>query len=403
MRLTDDLVRKAQKPKTGQQFLWDELVAGFGVRLTPTKVSFVVQWRDPGGKKPRESLKPSFPALSVATARDLARKRLGEVTTTSDTATSRPLREAMRSWFDRQTEVANWRPRYRHKVDAIISSYVEGEERQRLRLSPTAKKAVFDLGAKPVGSVKRADVLKVVDSIKPGVADQFMAIISKFYNDAFDRGVEIPNPARNRLRVLGGRKTRHRLLTDAEFVALWNAFESESDPNHAVFAMLVYTGARRREVTQMRWSELDLKAQTWTLPAERRKTGKKDPEPFVIHLHSKAVDILEAQPKLEGSPFVFWGRRDKRPFDFQHSVISRVQAKTTEVKDWRFHDVRRYLRSGMARLGVQQVVAEMCLGHIAKPGLVGVYDRHTYANEKRDAWQKWGDYVAKLINKKGAE
>lgn len=73
---------------------------------------------------------------------------------------------------------------------------------------------------------------------------------------------------------------RHRTLTDTEVSALWRALEEEGDPALTCFAVLVYTGCRRRgEATGMRWDEIDLDAATWTLPPERRKTGLKDPTP----------------------------------------------------------------------------------------------------------------------------
>jgi integrase len=333
----------------------------------------------------------------VTQARELARKRLGEVTATKGSAGAEPLRVAIRRWYERMTETEAWRPRYRAKVDAHISTYIEAVPNARVRLTASAKAAVDELGRKPVSGVTRTDVLRVADAIKPGTADQLMAQISAFYNWSFDRGVEIPNPARNRLRMTGGRRLRHRILSDAEFLALWHAIEAEGDPATGAFMLLALTGARRREVTQMRWLELNLEAATWTLPPERRKTGRKDPEPFVINLHPAAVATIKRQPVLEGTPFVFWGRRDRRPFDFHHALMDRLNA--AGVTDWRLHDLRRYMRSGLSRLGVQQVVAEMCLGHVAKSGLVAVYDRHAYLDEKREAWQIWGDYLTQLIGR----
>jgi integrase len=188
---------------------------------------------------------------------------------------------------------------------------------------------------------------------------------------------------------------RSRALTEAEFLTLWRALEAEGDPALGAFAMLAYTGCRRREITQLHWSEVDLEAATITLPPERRKTGKKDPEPFVINLHPTAVEILRRQPVLEGNAHVFWGRRDKKPFDFHFAVMQRLHA--LKIPDWRLHDIRRFVRSGMARLGVTQVVAELCLGHSAKSGLVAVYDQHAYTEEKLAAWLKWGDHLTRLV------
>jgi integrase len=147
----------------------------------------------------------------------------------------------------------------------------------------------------------------------------------------------------------------------------------------------------------MRWEEIDLEAATWTLPAERRKTGRKDPEPFVLNLHPYIVAALRRQPVLEGSPFVFWGRRDKRPWEFHYALMQRLA--TLQLPDWRLHDVRRFVRSGLSRLGVQQAVAELCLGHVIGSGLVRVYDQHRYASEKQEAWHRWGDHLVKLIER----
>lgn len=394
MRLTDDSIRKAKRPQGGQDFLWDDLVQGFGIRLTPTKTSYVVTWREPDGKRPRETLRSArVGSVNVAQARDLARKRLAEVVGNAEQGGGVPLRLAMRSWFERQTELQAWRPRYRSKVDAIVATYVEGEARERVKLTPKASAAIRELGGKPVAAVTRTDVLRVADAIKPGTAEQFMAVLSSYFNAAYEREIVTGNPARNRLRVTGGRRVRSRKLSDAEFLALWQAFKVEGDPALAAFELLAYTGCRRREITHLEWIEVDIEAATITLPAARRKTGRHDPEPFVINLHASALAIIKRQPVLEGSPHVFWGRRDKRPFDFQHSVMDRVKPI---VKDWRFHDLRRYMRSGIARLGISQTVAEQCLGHKAG-GLVGVYDQHSYEVEMADAWQRWGDHVAQLV------
>lgn len=298
----------------------------------------------------------------------------------------------MRAWYERESLRKSWRPRYRSKVDAITSTYVEGVDNPRVKLTPTARRAIDEIGKKSTAAVTRSDVLAVADHIKPGTAEQFMAVLSSFFNDAYEREIVTGNPARNRLRVTGGRRIRHRTPSDAEFLKLWRAFEEEGDPAIGAFALLAFTGCRRSEITHLQWTEVNLEAATITLPAERRKTGKKDPEPFVINLHPAAVEILKRQPVLEGSPFVFWGRRDKRPFDFHHALVDRLRDQVA-VKDWRLHDMRRFMRTGMGRLGVSQAVAELCLGHLPA-GLVKVYDQHTYAAEKRDAWQRWGDFIA---------
>jgi integrase len=397
MRLTDELVKRTKRPAAGQRFLWDDLVAGFGVRLTPTAAAFVIQWRETGGKKPRETFRPRWPQLTVSDARARARSRLSEVTTSREKGADVPLRVAMRSWYELHTTRGTWRPRYRMKIDSIISTYVEGIPNPRVKLSRSAADAIADLSKRSIGATTRTDILAVADHIKAGTAEQFMAVLSSFFNHAMDREWVAGNPARNRLKVFGGRTKRKNTPTDAEFLELWNAFKGEGDPAFSAFAILAFTGARRREVTQMRWSEVDVAQATWTLPPERRKTGRKDPIPFVINLHPDALAAITRQPKLQGSPFVFWGRRDERPFDFHSALMVRIR-KLVSSNDWRLHDIRRYMRSGLSALRVSETVAELCLGH-KKAGLVDVYDQHLFVQEKREAWTKWGDYLVALVQK----
>jgi integrase len=64
---------------------------------------------------------------------------------------------------------------------------------------------------------------------------------------------------------------------------------------------------------------------------------------------------------------------------------------------WVLHDLRRTARSLMSRVGVSSDIAEMVLGH-KLAGVRGVYDRHSYAAEKRDALEKLAGLVNMILN-----
>jgi integrase len=396
-RITDEFIGKFPRPERGQVIVMDDLLPEFGVRFTPRITSFIAEPRTSEGKRVRETLAGArrWPQVLANEGRDLCRKHLVEVLGAAAQGDELPLRLAMRAWYERQIQLDVWRPRYADKVHQIITCYIEGEPGPRVTLTQAALAAISHLGKLPVAGVKRADLMRLVHAIKPATGGEVMAIISSFYGMMLEEGIECPNPARNRLKVTGGRRVRNRRLTDAEFLKLYRTIERDGDPATGAFLLLALTGCRRREITQLRWSEVDLDAATITLPPERRKTGKRDPEPFVIHLHPTAVALLRRQPVLEGNWHVFWGRRDKRPFDFPGSTLARLKA--AGVQNVRLHDLRRYVRSGMAKLGITQMVAELCLGHSAKEGLVKVYDGHDYGPEQRAAWLKWGDYIVGLI------
>ena len=69
------------------------------------------------------------------------------------------------------------------------------------------------------------------------------------------------------------------------------------------------------------------------------------------------------------------------------------------IADWRIHDLRRTMATGLEKLQIPLQVVEAALGHTSgsKGGIVGVYQRHTYADEKRAALQAWGAHVANLV------
>jgi integrase len=67
------------------------------------------------------------------------------------------------------------------------------------------------------------------------------------------------------------------------------------------------------------------------------------------------------------------------------------------VTDWRLHDARRTARSLLSRAGISREHAEECLGHV-RPGVVGVYDRHSYYDEKKRAFEALPALIERIVN-----
>ena len=67
---------------------------------------------------------------------------------------------------------------------------------------------------------------------------------------------------------------------------------------------------------------------------------------------------------------------------------------------WRLHDLRRSVATGMQRLGVQLETIEAVLGHVSgsRGGIVGVYQRHRFEAEAREALDLWGEHVVRLLD-----
>jgi integrase len=88
-----------------------------------------------------------------------------------------------------------------------------------------------------------------------------------------------------------------------------------------------------------------------------------------------------------------------KPFQ-NFSKAKRVVDQLSGVTGWRLHDLRRTCVSGMARLGVAPHVADKILNHQAGTisGVAAVYQRHEFLAEQREALERWGAHVAKIVD-----
>jgi integrase len=133
----------------------------------------------------------------------------------------------------------------------------------------------------------------------------------------------------------------------------------------------------------------------WTIPAERSKNGRAHEVP----LPATAQALLAEAPRIVGNDHVFTGR-GKAPF----SPFTAAKAEIYElapIAGWTFHDLRRTLASGMARLGQPVHVIEAVLNHRSGTisGVAAIYNRHQYLEEKRAALEEWGKHVLALAER----
>lgn len=173
--------------------------------------------------------------------------------------------------------------------------------------------------------------------------------------------------------------------------------------------ILLLTGARREEVTAMRWSELDLKASVWTLPKERTKNRRE----HTIYLSPLAVEILRrAENRHTGSGFVF--ESDRKPENPIHkdsvtTALERLQGRQKKqnpdaplfgMEPFTVHDLRRSAATAWGEhCKTQPHVIERMLNHQPENKLVAIYQRQTYSEEQQAAWLAWGELVAHQVAK----
>ena len=255
------------------------------------------------------------------------------------------------------------------------------------------RRAFKDQMKAPAADLARHTVLRVLDNLsqdgKTAMASRTAAYGRACYQWAVKRGTLAVNPFLN--LPLAADAKRERVLTDDELRSIWQAAAGPG-PYNAIVHTLILTGQRRGEVAGMAWDEIAPDLSTWTLPGARAKNGVA----HIVPLSPQARAILRVCPQFDESDLVFLGLRG--PFN----SFARAKAaldRASGVKDWRLHDLRRTVATGLQRLGVRLEVTEAVLNHIAgsRAGIVGVYQRHDWAEEKRAALNAWGEHVAAIV------
>jgi integrase len=122
--------------------------------------------------------------------------------------------------------------------------------------------------------------------------------------------------------------------------------------------LLLFTGARRSNVAEMRWDEIDLERAVWRIP--RTKNGR----PQMVPLVPPALNILKSRRETSGeSPWVFPADTAAEGHVVDpRKAWERVRARAG-LHDLRMHDLRRSLGSWAAAAGTSLAIIGAALGH----------------------------------------
>lgn len=334
--------------------------------------SYAVRYRY-GGKPRKLTLKGG---LSLKAARAAASAALLEVEQGRDPAEKKKAEKAKTIAARADT------------VQAICEEYLKREGAKLRTVSERVsafKRLVYpEIGNQQIDALKRSQIVRLLDKIEDEngerTADLVLAYLRKVFNWHATRSDEFRSPiVRGMGRYKGKEHERSRVLSDDELRSVWRCAEQRADPFANFIKFLLLTAARRKEAAQITRAEINHKGD-WLLPAARNKT-KLD---LIRPLSEAARVVIEAQPEIEGCPFIFTST-GKGPIAAFAKFRPKFQA-ASGTSDWTLHDLRRTARSLMSRAGVNSDIAERCLGHTIK-GVRATYDRHEYRDEKQKAFE----------------
>jgi integrase len=317
--------------------------------------------------------------VDLGLARELAREALREVAKGEDPASDRKadtFGQFAADYLEQHCRIRNRRSTIRF-TELYLQNYALPRWRDR---------KMADITSKDI-----RDLLRGVASTKPAASIRLHATLRGLFNRAVEMEVIAASPC-DHVKAPAQNKSRDRVLSDAELAAIWRAAERAGGPFGNAIKVLMLTGQRRNEVSEMEWAEVDLPHATWTLPSARSK-NKHSHE---VQLAPEVCRILESMPRI-GDRFVF-------TVDGMGAVAMSTRAKRrldalSGVRGWKIHDLRRTCASGMARLNVPPHVLDAVLNHQRGTisSIARIYNKHDYGDERRSALALWSRHVTGLV------
>ena len=368
------------------------------------------------GKNPNDERKLTKERASTEQKEELARIE-------TEKAALRTLESALLEWYG-STEIKN-----RKDGGDYLKRAIKKDVLPKLKNVP-----ISDITKTMV-----ADILHTLAKTAPVMSNRLHASLNQFFKYCCDEREWIaknPLDGTSRTKIGGKEKSRERTLCDHddpdkhELKELRAAMENAKlqDTTKAALWIMLGTACRIGEITQARWTELNLETGLWTIPAENSKNGK----PHTVNLSAFVLPHFQTLKEASSeSEWVFPAKIGKRtgnkPTDNEATQTTQdkgpvcVKSITKQVGDrqrdtpmqgrsksvgtlslsgghWVPHDLRRTAATIMGHCGVLSEIIERCLNHVEGSKLKRTYQRQEPRQQMREAWHLLGQRLETLLS-----
>lgn len=373
---------------------------GDGLTFTLSKsgtASWVLRYRY--GGRAKELTIGGYPDIGLSEARKLAREFRVKIDQGGDPASEKKQAktQALRDWTVRQL-IQDYR-------EKILSELSASSQRSYGR---SLKRMESKIGSLTVTQVTPFDIVAMLEGANITWSESNMLLCGAkmvFRHAAAKRMIAI-NPCTGiELKALLGKRPpiRKRLmLTEDELIQLLHA--SMKRENALAVRLLLATAVRSEELINATWDQIDFGQKVWSIPSTKTGPG------IQIPLTEQTVQwFSELQTYCGDSDFVLPTRAESRrkrtggdaPVNrntIGQSIDYWFEYHKPPVRRFTPHDLRSTAKSHMRALGIPRDITEMCLNH-RLPGVEGIYDVHTYFDERKQALEIWNSYLKELENR----
>jgi integrase len=331
------------------EIIWDAAVPAFGARRqNGPAVAYVLFYRTAEGRQRWHTIGRHGAPWTPETAREEARRILGDVVKGADPSGDRAARRTAPTVAELAERFLAEHAQAKRKPSTV-------REYRRL-LDHVVLPAV---GKRRVADVTRQDIAKFhhARADTPTEANRALAVTSTLFNFGERIGwrPDGSNPCRHVEKY--PQRRRERFLSPEELGRLGDALDTYCGSPYATAAikLLIFTGARLSEVLGLRWEWIDFDRGEARLPDS--KTGAK-----TLHLPPPALEVLSSLPRIEGNPHVIVGAKSgaalvnlEKPWRAIRNVAG--------LDNVRLHDLRHAFASVAASAGMGLPIIGKMLGH----------------------------------------
>ena len=369
----------------GWDVRWDDAIPGLGVRIFPSgKKSYLLRYRAKGRRR-YMTLGRVGADITLAQARDRARKYRVEVLDGGDPLETRRAAARGKTFGD------------------LVMTYLERHvEAQRLKTGAATKRRLernipASWKARNADSIAGWEIEALhqrIGKTRPYEANRLLEIVRTMYRHAprwlyLDAGTPNPTDGIKKFRE----QKRKRWVTPEELPALATAIDGESNIYiRAALWTYLLTGVRKTELLQARWDDVDWQRGTLKLP--ETKSGEEQ----VVALSAAALAIFQGVPHLDGNPYILPGAISGHHLVNIDKAWRRVR-KRAGVEDVRLHDLRRTVGSWLTQHGADLNLVKDALRH-ASISTTLTYAR-LGADPARAAMEDHGRRILEAAGKRG--
>ena len=440
---TDKWVERCLPPLKDGYVVYDAKgPTGFGIIVAPTgKKTFCLQATYPAQSSQSRRKLGTYPGLGLKDARTRAGEWLALLERDIDPADAARDKAEAAAEERRKKALQN-----KQTFGAFVEEYIEGRKNRRKKADAQEirRMLVPEWGARPIHEITPRDVKvlfpKLVRQAPYDAKNAWLHASSIFNGAVFHELIAVsPLASVDKSQVFpkGVIKPRERALKDHELVAFWAGTEKLGTPYAEFYRLLLLTAARKNELAQARWAELDPalrkalrdarvgtpankqppkinwsalpdEIKTLTVPAERFKSEHS----HSIQLSHDALDIIATLPRGEyllstdgTRPINGMSKAKKRLDGYMLEELRKLAEERGEdpaqvrLEAWINHDLRRTVRTNLSKLRAPKVpleVRKLVLGH-SLVGLDKTYDRHDFVPEIREALTAWAAKLREIV------